>query len=96
MLNVFVNGCNGKMGNVVCNLVEENENMQIIGGFDKVSYSDSKFPIFTEIENINVKPDVIIDFSLPVATLNILNYAKTNKIPRWYCPQLDLQMKKQK
>ena len=27
MLKVFVNGCNGKMGNVVCNLVEENENM---------------------------------------------------------------------
>ena len=81
MLNVFVNGCNGKMGNVVCNLVEENENMQVIGGFDKVSYSDSKFPIFTEVENINVTPDVIIDFSLPVATLNILNYAKTNKIP---------------
>ena len=64
MLNVFVNGCNGKMGNVVCNLVEENENMQVIGGFDKVSYSDSKFPIFTEIEKINVTPDVIIDFSL--------------------------------
>ena len=72
MLNVFVNGCNGKMGNVVCNLVEENENMQVIGGFDKVSYSDSKFPIFTEVEHINVTPDVIIDFSLPVATLNIL------------------------
>ena len=68
MLNVFVNGCNGKMGNVVCSLVEENENMQVIGGFDKVSYSDSKFPIFTEVENIDVKPDVIIDFSLPVAT----------------------------
>ena len=81
MLNVFVNGCNGKMGNVVCSLVEENENMQVIGGFDKVSYSDSKFPIFTEIENIDVKPDVIIDFSLPVATLNILDYAKTNQIP---------------
>lgn len=81
MLNVFVNGCNGKMGNVVCELIEESENMQIIGGFDKVSYSDSKFPIFTEVEKINVKPDVIIDFSLPVATLTILDYAKTNKIP---------------
>ncbi len=81
MLNVFVNGCNGKMGNVVCNLVEENSNMQVIGGFDKVNYSDSKFPIFTEVENINLTPDVIIDFSLPVATLNILEYAKTNKIP---------------
>ena len=81
MLNVFVNGCNGKMGNVVCELIEESENMQIIGGFDKVSYSDSKFPIFTEVEKINVKPDVIIDFSLPIATLTILVYAKTNKIP---------------
>lgn len=81
MLNVFVNGCNGKMGNVVCELIEESENMQVIGGFDKVSYSDSKFPIFTEVEKINVKPDVIIDFSLPIATLTILDYAKTNKIP---------------
>ena len=81
MLNVLVNGCNGKMGNVVCELIEENENMRVIAGFDKVSYSDSKFPIFTDINSINITPDVIIDFSLPVATLNILNYAKTNKIP---------------
>ena len=81
MLNVFVNGCNGKMGNVVCELIEESENMQIIGGFDKVSYSDSKFPIFTEVEKINVKPDVIIDFFFFLATLTILDYAKTNKIP---------------
>ena len=81
MLNVFVNGCNGKMGNVVRELVDENENMQVIGGFDKVSYSDSKFPIFTEVENITVKPDVIIDFSIPIATLTILEYARTNKIP---------------
>ena len=81
MLNIFVNGCNGKMGNVVCELITENENMQVIGGFDKVSYSDSKFPIFTDVNSINIKPDVIIDFSLPVATLSILNYAKTNKVP---------------
>ena len=81
MLNVLVNGCNGKMGNVVCELISENENMQVIAGFDKVSYSDSKFPIFTDINSINIVPDVIIDFSLPIATLNILDYAKTNKIP---------------
>ncbi len=81
MLNVFVNGCNGKMGNVVCELVNESENMQVIGGFDKVSYSDSQFPIFTDVEKISVRPDVIIDFSLPVATLSILNYAKINKVP---------------
>lgn len=81
MLNVLVNGCNGKMGNVVCDLINENENMQVVAGFDRVRYSDSQFPIFTDIAEITIKPDVIIDFSLPIATLNILEYAKTNKIP---------------
>lgn len=81
MLNVLVNGCNGKMGNVVCDLINENESMQVVAGFDRVRYSDSQFPIFTDIAEITIKPDVIIDFSLPVATLNILEYAKTNKIP---------------
>lgn len=81
MLNVLVNGCNGKMGNVVCDLINENENMQVVAGFDRIRYSDSQFPIFTDIAEITIKPDVIIDFSLPIATLNILEYAKTNKIP---------------
>ena len=81
MLNVLVNGCNGKMGNVVCELIAESDNMQVIAGFDKVSYSDSKFPIFIVINSINITTDVIIDFSLPVSTLNILDYAKINKIP---------------
>ena len=81
MLKVFVNGCNGKMGNVVCDLINENENMQVIAGFDREDNSNYTFPVFTDINDITVKPDVIIDFSLPVATLNILKYAKTNNIP---------------
>ena len=81
MLKVLVNGCNGKMGNVVCSLINQNENMQVIAGFDKENNINFDFPIFTDIREINIKPDVIIDFSLPVATLNILEYAKMNKIP---------------
>ena len=81
MLNVLVNGCNGKMGNVVCDLINENENMQVVAGFDRVRYSDSQFPIFTDIAEITIKPDVIIDFSLPIATLNILEYASKNNVP---------------
>ena len=81
MLKVLVNGCNGKMGNVVCSLINQNGNMQVIAGFDKENNINFDFPIFTDIREINIKPDVIIDFSLPVATLNILEYAKMNKIP---------------
>ena len=81
MLKVLINGCNGKMGNVLCSLIKDNNNMEVIAGFDKNIPDNPDFPVFTDIDKINVKPDVIIDFSLPIATLNILEYAKSNNIP---------------
>ena len=38
------------------------------------------FPIYSKIEDIKEKVDVIIDFSVPVATFKILKYA-VNKVP---------------
>ena len=81
MINVFINGCNGKMGQEVAKLIDEHENMVLVGGFDKENTGYFTFPVFTDINNITVKPDVIIDFSIPKASLNILNYAKNNHIP---------------
>lgn len=81
MLEVMVNGCSGKMGQIVCDLVEQNENLILKCGFDKNVTGEFAFPVFNKIENITEKPDVIIDFSVPVATFNILNYAVQNHIP---------------
>ena len=78
MIKVLINGCNGKMGQVVCNLLDKNENFEICAGFDREEPTPSKFKVFTNIEDISIKPDVIIDFSIPVATFNILKYAKQN------------------
>ena len=80
MIKIFINGCNGKMGQVVSELAKRNENIEIVGGFD-ISTRDEEYPIFTNVEKINVKPDVIIDFSVPKATFNILEYAKKTKTP---------------
>ena len=81
MLEVLVNGCNGKMGQVVCDLIEQNENLVLKSGFDKNITGEFAFPVFDKIEDINEKPDVIIDFSVPIATLNILEYASKNNVP---------------
>ena len=81
MLEVMVNGCNGKMGQIVCDLVNQNEDLVLKCGFDKNITGEFAFPVYNEIENISEKPDVIIDFSVPVATLNILNYAVQNQVP---------------
>ena len=78
MIKILINGCNGKMGQVVSELAKKDEELEIVGGFD-ISQREEDYSIFTNIEEINVKPDVIIDFSVPKATFNILNFAiKTN------------------
>lgn len=81
MLKVMVNGCTGRMGQIVCNLINKSDDLTLISGFDRESSTNFSFPIFNNIENISEKPDVIIDFSIPVATLNILKYASSNHIP---------------
>ncbi len=81
MLEVLVNGCNGKMGQVVCDLVEKDEELLLKCGFDKENTGEFAFPVYTNINEITEKPDVIIDFSIPIATFNILEYAKENKVP---------------
>ena len=69
------------MGQVVCDLIEQNENLVLEAGFDKNITGEFAFPVFDKIEDIKEKPDVIIDFSIPIATLNILEYASKNNVP---------------
>ena len=78
MLEVMVNGCYGKMGQIVCDLIEQNENLVLKCGFDKNITGEFAFPVYDKIEE---NPDVIIDFSIPVATLTILQYAVSNHVP---------------
>lgn len=81
MINVMVNGCNGRMGQIVCDLVNKNSNMVLMGGIDIADLENTSFPVYKDLSKISKKPDVIIDFSIPVATFNILEYAKNNNIP---------------
>ena len=81
MINVLVNGCNGRMGQVVCELLKKNDSLNLLCGFDKNNLIQNEFPIYDDFSKIEQKPDVIIDFSIPIATMNILEYAVKNSIP---------------
>ena len=81
MIKVLINGCNGKMSQEVIKIMDLNENFGLLCGFDKENTGIYSFPVYTQIQEIEEKPDVIIDFSVPVATFKILEYAKKEKIP---------------
>lgn len=81
MIKVLVNGCNGKMGQEVAKSVRKTENMEVCCGVDRVDGGDNYFPVYTNINDIDNKPDIIIDFSVPQATFSILEYARETKTP---------------
>lgn len=81
MLEVLVSGCSGKMGQVVCDLVEKSELFVLSCGFDGQNNGQFAFPVYSDPSSITEQPDVIIDFSVPKATLAILPYAVSHHIP---------------
>ena len=81
MLKILLSGCNGKMGHVIVDLVSKSDNFTICCGFDKDISNNLGFPVFSDVKAIDIKPDIIIDFSIPIASLNILDFAVKNNIP---------------
>ena len=68
------------MGNEIIEAVKKQDKFKIVCGFDKEE-DNQEFPIYNDVNNIKENIDVIIDFSVPIATFKILEYAKENKIP---------------
>ena len=81
MIKVLINGCNGKMGKEVANKIYESQDFEAVCGVDRMDTGDNNFPVFTNAKDITIIPEIIIDFSVPAATLEILEFASKHKIP---------------
>lgn len=80
MIHILLNGSSGNMGKTFCEYIEKsNDKCEHSSNFDILYAIDkSNFDLFN---NIEIKPDVIIDFSTPQATFLALDYAVQNLIP---------------
>lgn len=81
MINVLINGINGHMGQEVLKQIKQNVNFAVICGVDAIDNGENPCSVYTSIMDIKLAPDVIIDFSVPVATFEILKYAQINHVP---------------
>lgn len=80
MTKIILNGCNGKMGQVITRLVGEDSECEIVAGFDVNDFIPNTYPVFTRPEDFDGTADVIIDFSHPSALEGVLNFAKEKNI----------------
>lgn len=85
MTKIIINGCNGKMGQVVSRLAAEDNDCEVAAGFDINDFLPNPYPVFTNINEFDGEADVLVDFSHPSVLESILDFAKERKIAVVIC-----------
>lgn len=80
MLQVLVNGACGRMGREVISQITNSPLFELACGID-TKLDELCFPIYKSPYDVKETVDVIIDFSVPEASLSVLKYAKEKHIP---------------
>lgn len=79
MIKIVLNGCSGKMGKMITECAAKFKGLEIVAGIDKFP-SDTSYPIFENVQNLNIDYDVLLDFSRADALGSLLEITeKTNK-----------------
>ncbi len=79
MTRILLSGCCGRMGRNVIETVKNRKDCEIVAGIDIIEDSSIGFPVFQNYDDVQVKADVIIDFSNPALLPDMLKYALKNK-----------------
>lgn len=81
MTKIILNGCNGKMGQVISRLVADDETTEIVAGIDINGSVNNSYPVFISPSEFKGDADVIIDFSHPSCLSGLLEYSKKRNLP---------------
>jgi len=78
-------GCFGRMGKCVIDEVENFPEISISSGIDKSNRKSELFPVFDCADKIDVKSDVVLDFSNPSALDSLLEFSIKKSISLVIC-----------
>ncbi len=80
-MRILLSGACGRMGRTVAEACRE-RGFSVVAGVDVASFKEEMgFPIFPSFEEVNIKADVLIDFTRPETLPELLKYALKEKLP---------------
>ena len=85
MVDIIMHGCNGRMGQMITGLVADDPDVRIVAGIDVAGGQKNDYPVFTSVNDCDVKADVVIDFGAASAVDGLLDWCVSNKIPCVEC-----------
>lgn len=81
MINILLNGCNGKMGQTITTTAKKCTDIKIIAGISTSAEQKSDYPVFSSVFDCDLEFDAIIDFSKPESLANLLKFAQEKNKP---------------
>ena len=85
MVDIILHGCNGRMGQMITGIVAEDPDSRITAGVDITGEKKNDYPVFTTLEDCDIKADVVIDFGNAAAVDHLLDWCVQNQIPCVEC-----------
>ena len=82
MIDIVIHGINGRMGQVLCELISQRQDCRVAAGVD-LRPSDGPIPVVSRFADLPVKGDVVIDFSTASAVDEMLAKTSTTYAP-WH------------
>lgn len=85
MTKIIMHGCNGRMGQIISGIVADDEECTMAAGVDIVDSIVNPYPVYTNIDNMDVKADVVISFATADSVDKLLEYCVRKKLPLVLC-----------
>lgn len=85
MTKIIMLGCNGRMGQMITDLVAQDDEAKIVAGIDVVNNRENPYPVFAALGECDVEADVIIDFSSANEFEARMDYAVEKQMPIIVC-----------
>ena len=85
MTKIIMLGCNGRMGQMITDMVKQDEECTIVAGIDIVDNRDNGYPVYTKLADCDVEADAIIDFTSATDFESRMDYAVDKQIPIIEC-----------
>lgn len=85
MVGVILHGCNGRMGQMLSELISKDEEMTVVAGIEPSGEAKNDYPVYKSFDELKETADVIIDFSTASAIDSLLDYCEKTHTPLVLC-----------
>lgn len=85
MVEVILHGCNGRMGQMLSELISKDEEMTVVAGIEPSGEARNDYPVYKSFDELKETADVIIDFSTASAIDSLLSYCEKTHTPLVLC-----------